>query len=132
MLFQHITMSIRKCLSLVLKYDNFILTILQPFLTDIFTNFYIYIYIYIYIHTHTYIYMENNNSCFPSLSPAVWHQKEGGEGSRGSGCDGAGLRGQPDPSEEGGSHRLWRRGGRGEHRGYGHEVHPDSAHGYVQ
>lgn len=78
------------------------------------------------VHIYIYIYI------FRLLSSAVWHQKEGGEGSRGSGCDGAGLRGQPDPSEEGGSHWLWRRGGRGEHRGYGHEVHPDSAHGYVQ
>lgn len=62
----------------------------------------------------------------------VWHQEEGGEGSRGSSCYGAGLRGQPHPSEEGGAHRLRRRGGRGEHRGYGHEIHPDPAHGYVQ
>lgn len=62
----------------------------------------------------------------------VWHQEEGGEGSRGSGCYGAGLRGQPHPSEEGGPHWMRRRGGRREHRGYGHEIHPDPAHGYVQ
>lgn len=73
----------------------------------------------------------NTVSCF-SLSCVVWHQEEGGERGRGSGCYGAGLRGQPHPSKEGGSHRLRRRGRRGEHRGYGHEIHPDPAHGYVQ
>ncbi|TNM98604.1 hypothetical protein fugu_013168 [Takifugu bimaculatus] len=38
----------------------------------------------------------------------VRHQEERGEGSGGSGCDGAGLRGQPHPPQEGGAHRLRR------------------------
>lgn len=67
-----------------------------------------------------------------SVFSLVRHQEEGGEGSRGSSCYGAGLRGQPHPSEEGGARRLRRRGGGREHRGHGHEIHPHPHHGYIQ
>lgn len=67
-----------------------------------------------------------------SFARLVRHQEERGEGGGGSGCDGAGLWGQPHPSEEGGANWLWRRGGGGEHRGHGHEIHPNPHHGHIQ
>lgn len=84
--------------------------------------------------THLFQLKVNGTFCSKGrlLLVSVRHQEEGGEGSRGSGRHGAGLRGQPHSPQEGRAHRLRRRGGGGEHRGHGHEVHPDPAHGYVQ
>lgn len=69
----------------------------------------------------------------PFILPAVRPEEEGGEGGGGESCHGAGLRGIPDPPQEGHPEGLRRRRrGRREHPGHRPQVPAGTFTGHVQ